>query len=111
MGLIEYLPILVPMSVSALVGIVSLFLYFETRKTGYVLIGVGFLTNIIPGLVELALGGPYLALRLYERGLSVTEIGQFLFVINVSGTLLVIVFALLVLIGLILFMRDFKTKQ
>jgi len=109
--LIEFLPLLIPMSVFALIGIVSLFLYFETRKTGFVLIGVGFLTNMLPSLAKLALGGPYLPIRLQERGLSTTEIGQFLFVLSLIDMSIIIIFALLVLIGLILFMRDFKARQ
>jgi len=109
--LIEFLPFLIPISVSALVGIVSLFLYLDTKKTGFLMIGIGFMISALPNLVRLALGGPYLAVRLRERGLTTFEIGQFLFVLELINMSMVIVSALLVLVGLVLFMRNFKTSR
>ena len=106
--MIEFLPFLIPTSLSALVAIASLFLYFKTRKTGFALIGIGFLLITIPTLVTLALGGPYIPVKLYEKGFSVAEIGEFIFLLGLLDMSLTIVFALLVLIGLVLFMRDFK---
>jgi len=109
--LIEFLPYLISISVSALIGIVSLFLYLETRKQGFALIGVGFLICMVPSLIYLALGGPYLAIKLRDLGLNTTEIGQYLFLLSLMDMAIYIVFAVLVLIGLVLFKRDLKTKQ
>jgi len=72
------------------------------------LIGIGFLLSTIPNVVTLMLGGPYMPVILHERGLSVTEIGELLFLLGLLEMSLTTVFALLVLIGLVLFMRDFK---
>jgi len=109
--LIEFLPLLVPVSVSALIGTFSLYLYLPTRKNGFVLIGIGFLTTVIPSLIRLALGGPYLPLLLRDRGLSVTEIARFLFVLSLIDVAITIVFAAMVLVGLALFVKDFGVRK
>lgn len=100
MALIDYIPFLIPMVLFALIGAFSLFWYTRTRKTGFVWIGIGFIVQIFPNLISLALGGPFLALRLYERGLNVSEIGRFLFLLYLVETAISIAFIVLVLVGL-----------
>ena len=109
--MMEFLPYLVPSIVSALIGIFSFYLYYRVRKAGFAVIGISFLVGIIPGLVNLALGGPYLALTLLDRGLDVREIGAFLSTMSFVQMVVTVANAVLVSVGLVLLSRDFQTRQ
>ena len=99
-----------PIVIGTVVGIFSLFLYVQIKKKGYVFLGTGFLISAIPSYVHAALGGTYLPMILLNRGLSLTEIGQFLSLLELFNGLLQIIFAILVLISLVLFRREFRSK-
>jgi hypothetical protein len=106
------LPYVYPFLIYALVGIVSLYMYNKLKKTGFLLIGIGFLVNAVAPLVRLALGGPYIVSRLAERGLTVTEISLFLFYyVTLVDWSLLTVLAVLVLVGLFLLMKEITPKQ
>lgn len=70
--------------------------------------GVGFLVEIIPSLIRLALGGPYITDRLREQGLTASEIGQFLFLLYLVEAAVFLAFAVLVLVGLASLAREDK---
>jgi len=107
MALVEFLPLLTPMFMFALIGALSIFWYTKTRRTGFAWIGTGFLVEIIPSLIRLALGGPYLAMRLViEQGLSPSEIGQFFFLLYLVETAVSVGFTVLVLVGLVSLARE-----
>jgi hypothetical protein len=108
MALVEYLPLLIPMLIFASIGVVSLFWYTKTRRTGFLWIGIGFLVQAVPSLLSLALGGSYFVLRLVESGLSYLEIGQILYLLYLLETAMTVAFAALVLIGLVFLAREFQ---
>ena len=108
--MMEFLPYLVPSIVSALIGIFSFYLYYRVRKAGFAVIGISFLVGIIPNLVNWALGGPYLALTLLDRGLDVREIGALLSTLGLLQMVITVANAVLVSAGLVLLSRDLQTR-
>lgn len=92
-----------PAIISGLVGIFSLFLYFRTKKTGFVPIGVGFLLQACLGWVSLAF---FIVLsRTYGRGIV-----DFLNLLSLVSVILSVIPPILVLTGLILLRNEFKSK-
>jgi len=102
---------LIPFSVFALVGIVSIYLYIRRKKTGFMLIGIGFLANALSPLIYLALGAPYIPFRLMESGLTEAEVSQFMLYLSLVEWSLLAIFAALVIVGLFLLMKGTKPKQ
>jgi hypothetical protein len=109
--LLAYLPEIVPFSIYVLIGVVSLYSYFKLKKTGFVLIGIGFLVNAAAPLIRLALGGPDVVLRLYQEGVSLIEIGRFLIYLALMDLSFLTALAVLVIVGLVLLSKDFAAKQ
>jgi len=108
---LEFLPDIVPFSVYALIGIVSLYLYIKWKKTGFMLIGIGFLANALAPLINLALGAPYIPLRLLESGLTYAEVSQFMLYLYLVDLTLLAIFTALVLVGLFLLMKEITPEQ
>ena len=106
MALVEFLPLLAPMFMFALIGALSLFWYTRTRRTGFAWIGIGFMVGIIPDL-GLALE-PSLVSRLLQQGFNISQIGQFLFLLYLVNTAVFVVFTVLVLVGLVSLAREAK---
>jgi len=69
------------------------------------------LIGMLPDMISLALGGPFLALKLAEMGWSAAEIGQLTATIGLADLSMILAFAVLVVIGLLFFLRDFQKRQ
>lgn len=109
--MIELLSYLIPTLVYILIGVFSLYLYFRVRKGGFFIVGISFLVATVPSLVRLALGGPYLVTMLLDKGLSVREISEFLSILGLIEMGIIVVFAVLVLVGLVFLAKDVRAKQ
>ncbi|HEV2120973.1 MAG TPA: hypothetical protein VGS11_12825 [Candidatus Bathyarchaeia archaeon] len=78
--LLNMAPYIVSTTILAAAAVISFWLSRQRQSRGLFLIALGFLINlIIDGSWDLyywlALGGPFQALVLYQRGLSVAQIG------------------------------------
>ena len=99
--MIEFVPDIVQILFPLAIGLVAIFLYTKSRKLGLALIGVAFFVSIVPSAVNLALGGPYLPLRLRDQGYTMHEIGAFYYYLFLLRGTFYIVFSILVIAGLI----------
>jgi hypothetical protein len=99
--MIEFASYLFQICLSFAIGLVALVLYRKNRKLGMALISIGFFLGAVPSIVKLALGGPYLSLRLIEQGYTAVEIGVFFFYLFLLNSAFQIVFAIIVMAGLI----------
>jgi hypothetical protein len=98
--MLEFMPFLFPIVLYIVIGIVAFILYQDTRRSGLVMIAVAFFLISVPSVVNLALGGPYMALRLHEQGLTISEIGVFNLYLFIFASAFHTTFAVLLLIGL-----------
>jgi hypothetical protein len=87
-----------------------LYLYHRVRRTGFLVIGISFLIGMIPNLVNLALGGPYLVETLLSRGWDVREISTLLSTLSVLQMSITVVSTILILVGLVLLARNSHIK-
>lgn len=99
--MIEYLPDVLQVSFPLAVGVITVFLYRTSQKSGLALISVGFLASAVPGIVKLALGGPYWLVRLRDQGYTAYQVGLLNFQFWILGAALQAVFAILVIAGLV----------
>ncbi|MCW4019971.1 MAG: hypothetical protein NWF14_01900 [Candidatus Bathyarchaeota archaeon] len=76
------------------------------RKSGLALIGVAFFINAVPSVVNMALGGPYLTLRLIEQGYTIAEIGMLNFQLFLVNSAFEIIFAIIAMAGLVKLSRQ-----
>jgi hypothetical protein len=102
----DFLQYLLPTALSALVGVFSFCLYYRVRRTGFLVIGISFLIGMIPNLVNLAYGGPYLVETLLSRGWDVREVSMLLSILSILQMSVTVVSAVLVLVGLVLLSRN-----
>ena len=99
--MIEFIPYVFAITLSLTIGLVSISLYRKSGKSGLALISFGFFLNAIPSAVNLAMGGPYLALRLMDQGYTTDEIGAIYSYLYLFGGAIQIVFAIVVIVGLV----------
>jgi len=99
--MIELIPDIVQILFPLAIGLVAFFLYTKNRKFGLALIWVAFFLSAVPSIVNLALGGPYLALRLMEQGYTPVEMAEFYFFLFLLRSAIQIAFAVLVIVGLV----------
>jgi hypothetical protein len=98
--MLEFIPLLFPIVLDVVIGIVTLILYQEIKRSGLAMIAVAFFLISVPSIVNLALGGPYMALRLRDQGLTAAEIGILNFYLFLVASAFQVVFAVLFLMGL-----------
>jgi hypothetical protein len=98
--MLEFIPLLFPIVLDVVIGIVTLILYQEIKRSGLAMIAVAFFLISVPDIVNLALGGPYMALRLRDQGLTAAEIGILNFYLFLVASAFHVVFAVLFLMGL-----------
>jgi len=98
--LIGYLPNIIKVILPLVIGIVAIVLYTRARKTGFMFVGIAFFLLSIPNIILIALGGPYLVERLMNQGLTIPQIGLYQFYLFLMSTVVGIVFAIMVIIGL-----------
>ena len=85
--LLEFLPDILHVLIPGLVGLVAAFKYKQKKELGLALMNAAFFISTLPAIVNLALGGPYLAPRLTEQGYTVVEIGMinlYLFAMSIA---------------------------
>ena len=99
--MIEFIPYILQISLSLAVGLVSVFLYSRNKRFGLALLSVGFFLNAVPSVVNLALGGPYLTLRLMDQGYTSAEIGVVYSYLFLFSGAIEIIFAVLVIAGIV----------
>lgn len=99
--MIEFIPDIFQSFIPLFVGLIAIFLYTKSKKLGLALIGVAFLLSAVPSIVNIALGGPYLSSQLVEQGYTTFEIGVFFYHLFLLRSAFQIVFAILVLAGLV----------
>ena len=108
----DLLQYLLPTILSAVVGVFSLYLYHRVRRTGFLAIGISFLIGMIPNLVNLAFGGPYLVETLLSRGWDVRQVSALLSILSVLQMSITLVSTILILAGLVLLSRSsYKTVK
>jgi len=98
--MIEFVPYIIQILIPLAMGLVAAFLFRQKKELGLALMSAAFFVSAIPAVVNLGLGGPYLALRLHEQGYTAVEIGMsnlYLFAVSVSFE---IVSAVLFVVGL-----------
>jgi len=99
--MIEFIPDMLRISLSFALGITAFLLYSRKRKTCLAIFGVAFFLFAVPSIVEMVLGGPYMPLRLMDRGYSIVEIGIIQFYLFLLSTAFEVASAILILVGLI----------
>jgi len=99
--MIEFIPYIFQISLSLAIGLVAIFLYTESKRTGLALFSVAFFLSAVPSIVHLALGGPYLVLRLSEQGYTPVDIGMFQIYLYLFSVMFNVIFALFVIAGLV----------
>lgn len=91
-------------AILAVTGIISIFLYRQTKKRGFMLIGTSFILEAIYGIVpDQAVAN----ILIYTFGMNDRETFGTLLLITFTVQL---IFAVLFLGGLILLRREFKSK-
>jgi hypothetical protein len=99
--MIEFIPSIVEISFPLAVGLVAILLHGRTGRFGLKLIGVAFFLSVVPGMVELGLGGPYLAFRLMNLGFTVYQVGLFHLFLWILSVTFQAVFTIFTVIGLV----------
>lgn len=100
--MIEFVPYIFQISLWLAVGLVEFVLCRKSGKLGFALVGIAFFLLAVPSIVNLALGGSYLPIRLMEQGYTSYEIGVFTNVyLNLLSNAFRIVFAIIVVAGLV----------
>jgi hypothetical protein len=103
--MIEFVPYIFHILLSLATGLVAIILYRKSGKFGLVLISVTFFLSVVPSMVNLAMGGPYLYLRLREQGYTPVEIGVFSVYLFLLNSAFQIVFTIVVIAGLVKSLR------
>jgi hypothetical protein len=98
--MIEYIPDIIQILFPLAIGMITIFLYRKSQKSGLMLVSVGFFAGMVPSIVKLALGGPYWVLRLMDQGYTVYQVGLFHLFLWILGAAFQAVFAILVIAGL-----------
>lgn len=99
--MIELLPDIFHILLSLAVVFVTYMLYKRTGKGGLVFIGLGFLILAIPYFIDLAMGGPNFPTKMKDAGYPSTYVEMVTFYKTFFTIAMEIVFAILVVIGLI----------
>ncbi len=68
---------------------------------GLLLVAVAFFLIAVPSIIRLALGGPYIMFRFMEMGWTMYKAGEFMFFLSLFGDILRVIFAILVVAGLV----------
>lgn len=85
--MIEFIPYIIQILIPIAVGLVAASLFRQKRNLGLALMSAAFFVSAVPAVVDLALGGPFLAQRLHEQGYTAIEIAMFnlyLFILSVA---------------------------
>ena len=87
-----------------LIGIISVFLYRQTKKRGFVPIGISFILEAIYGFIP---SSALMNILTNTFGIENHEAFSFLLLVDITVQ---VILAILVLIGVILLRSEFKSK-
>jgi hypothetical protein len=99
--MIELLPDIFHILLTLAVVFVAYWLYKRTSKRGLILVGLGFLILSVPYFIDLAMGGPDFAANMKAAGYPTEYIEMIAFYKFFFTAAMEIVFAILVIIGLV----------
>lgn len=98
--MIEFLPHIIQILIPLALSLVAAYVFRRKKELGFALMSAAFFISAIPAIVNLALGGPHLALKLHEQGYTAVEIGMFNLYLFIVSAAFEVVAAVLFVVGL-----------